>query len=193
MKRGLLTPARRFRRAAIRALGSGLVAAALLFALTAPAAAAGRDHFGQGGTVSVHDSRTLAEVPDAWSRMQRYESGLFTLNHLTHLPPGREVTLHVLVFNHPEACGTNGIPGLSNCGGNDMAPGGPAGFVQVNGPTGTATPGGHLMLPAWISDRSITNPSGAEVILSFSIQGCGTGLPCANNLAVHNPHDDNSP
>lgn len=187
MKMSALTPARRLRRAAVRTLGSGLVTAALLLGFTAPASAAGPEQFGQSSTVQVHDSRTLAPVPHSWSRLQRLPFGMFTINQLTQLPAGREVTLHVLVFNHPEACGTDGIPGLSNCGGKDMVPGGPAGFVQVAGPTGMATPSGRLILPAWISDPSITNPTGAEVILSFSIQGCGTGLPCANNLAVHNP------
>lgn len=178
---------RKRRRALLRVVLAGLVAAALLGAFAGPAAAAD-EPLGTHGFVAVHDSRTLDTVPHAWSFLQRTEVGLYTLNHLTALPAGRQVTLHELVFNHPEACGRNGIPKLSACGSTaDMAPGGPAGFVALNGPTGTSTPSGHLTLSHWIDDSAVTNPTGAVVILSFSIQGCGTGLPCANNLSVHNP------
>jgi hypothetical protein len=158
------------------------VAAAVL--LAAPVGAAGG---GVPGLGDVYSSRTLAAVPHAWSWLLRLEPGLYTVNHLAGLPPDRQVTLRVLVFNHPEACAGNGIPGLSACGAADMVPGGPAGFAEVTGPTGVSTPSGHLTLPAWISDPSITNPLGAVVVLSFSIEGCGTGLPCADDLAVHNP------
>lgn len=181
-------------RAALRVVLAGLAAAAMMAILAGPAAASTGEGRADGpvgapGFVAVHDSRTLATVPHGWSFLQRTPDGLSTLNHLTSLTAGRSVTVHELVFNHAQACAGNGIPGLSACGAADMVPGGPAGYVELNGPTGVASPAGTLTLFDWIGDRSVTNPEGAVVILSFSVEGCGTGLPCANQLAVHNPPD----
>jgi hypothetical protein len=183
----------RFRRAIFRGMGGGVAATAMLFALAVPAGASSGPEPAAAvapfaaSTVEVHDSRTLAVVPHAWSHLRRTPLGLLTIDHLTGVPAGREVTLHAIIFNHPEACAGNGIPGLSPCGAADMTPGGPAGFFDLTGPTVTATPSGRATLTAWLSDQALTNPGGALVILSFNIEGCGTGKPCANQLAVHLP------
>ncbi|HEX4212652.1 MAG TPA: hypothetical protein VIA06_04915 [Candidatus Dormibacteraeota bacterium] len=170
---------------AVRSLAGLIAAAALLLLVSAPAGAEGNLPANQRS--DVYSSRTLDVVPHSWSTLDRTRLGLLTVNHVTEIPARRQVTLDVLIFNNPSACLGNGIPGLSPCGAADMTAGGPAGFVRLTGPTLRTTPSGALTMPAWIASRQITNPLGAELILSFDIEGCGTGLACADDLTVHNP------
>lgn len=180
-----MVPMLRTRAHAIRSVVGLLVAAVLMLLAAVPAGAEG--NLPRTQRSDVYSSRTLDAVPHSWSTLTRTRFGLATVNHVTGIPSRRQVSLDVLVFNDPAACRGNGIPGLSPCGAADMTPGGPAGFVRLGGPTVTATPSGVLNMPAWISSPQITNPLGAELIFSFNIEGCGTGLACADDLTVHNP------
>ena len=167
----------------------GLALGAALTLLTAPNAGADAD----SGRVAVHNSRTLALVPGAFSDLHRTPQGLHEHAHLTGIPApampstGRHVTLVALVFNRPDRCVGPGIPNLSTCGAADQTTNaGPAGYVRIVGRTAVADDDGRANLQgSFDRDDGVTNPRGAEVIFSFAIEGCGSGLPCANNLAVH--------
>jgi hypothetical protein len=159
------------------ALGGAL---ALLTALNAGADAS-------SGRVAVYSSRTLAPVPGAFSDLQRTPQGLHEHAQLTGVTAGRHVTLVALVFNRPDRCVGPGIPNLSTCGAADQTTNaGPAEYVRIVGRTAVAGDNGRASLEgSFDRDDGVTNPRGAEVIFSFAIEGCGSGLPCANNLAVH--------
>jgi hypothetical protein len=92
-----------------------------------------------------------------------------------------------LVFNRPDRCVGPGIPNLSTCGAADQTTNaGAAEYVRIVGRTAVAHDDGRPTLQgSFDRDDGVTNPRGAEVIFSFAIEGCGPGLPCANDLAVH--------
>jgi hypothetical protein len=161
----------------------GLALGATLTLLTA--ADAGAD--ASSGRVAVHSSRTLALVPGAFSDLHRTPQGLHEHAQLTGIPAGQHVTLVALVFNRPDRCVGPGIPNLSTCGPADQTTNaGPAEYVRIVGRTTVADDDGLANLQgSFDSGDGVTNPRGAEVIFSFAIEGCGSGLPCANDLAVH--------
>jgi hypothetical protein len=153
-----------------------LTVIAVMFAVVAPAGAAGAEK--QTSTVGWHAQQAVngksGQVSGASASIVRNDNGISYRISTTGLTPGNAYTLWLVVVNNPSACLATpcAAPEIINNPATDSQVRFAAGHLA--GASGSGTFAGHVSegpLSGWLSGRSLEDARGAEIHLVVNDHG----------------------